>query len=1234
MNPPFASCCSRLWNNTTKAAQLLAYAIAFCLVCLPAFSQTTQGTIQGSVQDQTGGVIAGATVTVIDVARGVSRAMTTDSAGVYVATNLTPGTYTVRVEAKGFQTVEHSGVLVEVSQNIRVDLVVQPGAQTQTITVTGEVPAVDTTDATLGGTVSNQSINALPLNGRNFQRLEQLRPGVVVAVGAGTGISQSTNGRDNTDDMLRMEGIAGLAQSVGSSVLNAQYRKGTDSSSLVPIDAIQEFSSQQNPKAENGFRDGSTVNLGIKSGTNSIHGTAYAFGRDASATDSSNYFSTPGISGVTPATVEQFGATAGGPIVKDKLFWFVGYEGLRLNVGDVNVVSIPTSVAGAGVGNSFVDTCNALNPTHAALGNPANPISPLSAQLAGLNAATCVVTPASSGFENVFPNLNSTSTTFAPGLTSIEPENNGLIKGDYALGPHHHLNGMWFVSKSNQTINSLAGQLLPQWEVTVPNDAQQYDGDWTWTPNSSWVNDFRMGTVYFNNATFPGDHGMLAGNPWPGGYGMPTGVTEPLYGGFPYIQFKSFKGVLGGGNRTSTRGPEGDIDLVESVSYLRCKHSFKFGFEYLDILFDGSTYSETQGQTTFATLQTFLEGFPQSWTILLGGVEAQTQNVRAHWYAGFVQDDWRIRPRVTLNLGLRYEYNGSPSEQNNNLSTFNPNVTGNSPAIEQVGPGLPLSRMYNGDHRDFAPRVGVAWDIRGNGKTVVRAAFGILRNPGAETGFVPSNPFGANFPSIGVNTSGTAINALTSVQTGQSCSQTTTTCGLYNWNGNPIFPSNASTVIGGVTYTGWTCAPAGLSALFGPCPAIGVDPNFRQSFSGQWNLDIQQAVTNKLALDVAYVGNHGYHLANNVNLDQPVLGAGWDTTAVTKCLNPSAVPLYSNCKPTGSSEVGQYTNEFPYLSAVDWLENGGSFSNYDALQVTAQARAYHGLTFLSGYTYSHALADGGSGGTNAGTVLPTDKNNLLLNYGSISTDLRHRFTFSPTYEVPGMKSPAQMLEGWSLSGILVLQSGSPWTPNDSTSNDWLGTGENASLGNATGVTEYWNYSGPRSAFDNTGPVPIPCYNGISGKEAGCTSFGSTPATIQQACQSAAQAPYAGNAQLQALSLAALANGTCYTQGGGYLTPPAYGTVGNASAGTFTGPRYYNVDFSVAKLWKFKERYTAQFRAEFFNLFNRADFAGPGADPSTGVNGGFGYSSSTPDTSNPVLGSGGPRHIQFGLKLVF
>ena len=217
---------------------------------------------------------------------------------------------------------------------------------------------------------------------------------------------------------------------------------------------------------------------------------------------------------------------------------------------------------------------------------------------------------------------------------------------------------------------------------------------------------------------------------------------------------------LGIGNRTGTRGPEGDVDLVESVSYLRGKHSFKFGFEYLDIVFDGTSFSQAQGNVTFLSLQNYLQGFPNNWTILLGSSQANTQNDRAHWYGGFVQDDWRLTPRVTLNLGLRYGYAGPPHEINNNLSTFNPNVTGSTPAIEQVGPGLPLSRMYNGDYRDFDPRVGVAWDVRGNGKTVVRAAGSVITNMNPVTTFSPSNPLGANFPSIGVNTSGTAINAL------------------------------------------------------------------------------------------------------------------------------------------------------------------------------------------------------------------------------------------------------------------------------------------------------------------------------------------------------------------------------------------------------------------------------------------------------------------------------------------
>jgi len=304
MNSPVLQCTESEWRNLKRLLHVLAAAIVVLpLVCLPLLSQSSQGAIQGAVFDQTGGAIVGATVTVIDIARGVNRVLTADGAGQYIANNLNPGTYTVRAEAKGFRTEEHSGVLVEVGQNIRVDLVVQPGEQTQTVTVTGEVPAINTTDATLGGTISNQTINALPLNGRNFERLLQLRPGVVTSVGGKPGTT-STNGRRGGNDTVVIDGIPEISSSGGNSGTLMGFSRTGDGSSLLPIDAIQEFNTEEVPKAEYGWKDGAIINVGVKSGTNSLHGTAYAFGRDASATDAGNYFSTPGVSPVTPATLE------------------------------------------------------------------------------------------------------------------------------------------------------------------------------------------------------------------------------------------------------------------------------------------------------------------------------------------------------------------------------------------------------------------------------------------------------------------------------------------------------------------------------------------------------------------------------------------------------------------------------------------------------------------------------------------------------------------------------------------------------------------------------------------------------------------------------------------------------------------------------------------------------------------------------------------------------------------
>lgn len=327
-----------------------------------------------------------------------------------------------------------------------------------------------------------------------------------------------------------------------------------------------------------------------------------------------------------------------------------------------------------------------------------------------------------------------------------------------------------------------------------------------------------------------------------------------------------------------------------------------------------------------------------------------------------------------------------------------------------------------------------------------------------------------------------------------------------------------------------------------------------------------------------------------------------------------------------------YNAQFPWFNYI--VENDSGFnSNYNALQVTLDQRAWHGLSFITAYTYSHALDQWSK--NSQGARMVADPSNPMAQYGNSDQDIRHRFRFSPTYLIPGKKSPGQMLEGWSVSGILALQSGLPWDAEDNTRNDWVGTGENLNQYNTnnSGAVQYWNYSGPHSAFAS-GSAVIPCYNGANGKIAGCTPLASAPASIQTACTAAAVAPY-NNPTQQALALQSLANNACYVQGGGVMTPPAYGTNGDAGRNSFVGPAFRNMDLSLAKTWHIKEQYSAQFRAEFFNIFNIPTVGAPGAtDPTRGETGRFGWANTTPDSSNAVFGSAGPRHIQFGLKLAF
>src|SRR5579864_1597619 len=351
-------------NWCVKSIRLLVGALVVLLLSVPAFSQGNLGRILGTVTDQSGGVVSGATVSVIDTERGVTRTLTTDDAGEYNAPNLTPGNFTVRAEAKGFKKLDRQNVDVGVGKEVRVDLTLQPGEQEQTVTVTESVPLVETTNATLGGTLNNADIVDMPLNGRNYQLLLGLRPGVMIQPGGGPW-TQSTNGIRPDESAWMIDGV------INANFFDARPILGmsspiTDGAIILPIDAIQEFNTMENPKAESGWKPGAIVNVGIKSGTNQLHGSAYAFGRSDSL-DARNAFNIvptgntcPGQSFVqscdkTPVQLKQFGGVAGGPIKKDKLFFFGAYEGLRSLIGNAFPAKVPETISSGDPKKSMVD---------------------------------------------------------------------------------------------------------------------------------------------------------------------------------------------------------------------------------------------------------------------------------------------------------------------------------------------------------------------------------------------------------------------------------------------------------------------------------------------------------------------------------------------------------------------------------------------------------------------------------------------------------------------------------------------------------------------------------------------------------------------------------------------------------------------------------------------------------------------------------------------------------------
>ncbi len=1125
------------------------WTLALLLVCVPLCAQTDTGRILGSVLDQTQAVVVGATVTITDTQRGLTRNLTSNDAGEYVATNLLAGVYTVKVSAPGFRIVERRNVALEVATDVRFDVVLQPGDTQQTVTITEEAPLVDSTSAVLGGTLTNQTINEMPLNGRNFMNLLQLRPGVMIYPGGGKW-SQTTNGLRVDHNVYIVDGIDSIEGFSALSVVNGNSFSG-DTSSTLPIDAIQEFNTQQNPKAEYGWKPGSIVNIGIKSGTNSLHGTAYAFGRD-SALDAANPFIPRGQEKQL-TQLEQFGATVGGPIKKDKLFFFGAYEGQRELIGAPQsyLVATTASLGGSNVTNSLTDACNSV---------AAAKRSPLSLNMAGMDANCKVVSPQANLFQS------GTSLTTVPIIPLDTLQDNVLAKTDYRINERHNLSAEYYYS----TYRGLGSQnqIHDYWRASNEITSQIAGVHWTWIPNPSLVNEARFGMNRVRQ--------FLGSGECTAGVGPDTSYfqTGAQSCGFPQLAIQGFTNMGGNSNFPKLQGPDYTYQFLDDVSWTRGKHAFKVGAELRHMQYHGGTFRYGKGQIVFSSgtgataLQNFISGTPARGSLLVGD---PVVTITDWGYSGFMQDDWRISSRFTLNLGVRYEFVTPIKEANNQLANFDP-----ARGMVQVGKGI--DNPYEADANNFSPRLGFAWDITGNGRTILRGGGSLIY---ALQGFnVLTSQQGSTALTTGLNT--TPTGALLNGVPGPG----TITAGAValvgaqlNWTlAGPVFPGGKI-----------TCTTAA------PCPILAVDPRLRTPYVTTWNLGIQHALTRTLGLDVSYVGNHGSRMTSMVDVNPAALGSGWAG-------NPAAANV------TAGNASRPYFSKFPYLSNINLIENADR-SNYNALQATLTERPAHGLNFTVGYTFAHALD---MLGRDWNANVPMYSLNPKLDYAASQFDVRHRITATATYALPEKKGFAQMMEGWQLNTILNVATGSPWAITDSTT-DVSGTRE---------FTDRWNFYGNPGDFSYRGSTPIPWFSGTT--NAGCLS------------RATGQGPNA---------VSSLSKWGCFVSGDSMMLPPALGTLGSMGRNIFRNNGLHLTDFSVTKKWRLTERVSAQFRVEFFNIFNITTYANPSYPGQTTGSGQPGNPTtttklgtwlSTPDVvnANPQVGSGAARSTQLGLKFIF
>jgi hypothetical protein len=995
--------------------------IIFAFVFLAAASlaaQTFRGTILGTITDQSGAVLPGAKVTVRNVATGLERTTQTSADGSYAVPELPIGTYAVTITQSGFQTSVTNNVAVDVAGERRLDAALITGQVQQVVEVSGEVLSqIETTSAELGGVLTTKTIENLPVNGRDYTKLIYLNPGVAgspdqISDSPGSFGEFSMNGARGRSNNYLLDGTDMNDGYRNDPAINEAGVFGTPST-ILPIDAVAEVRVISNFEPEYGRNAGAVVNIVTKSGTNSLHGTAAEYFRN-SALDARNYFNpiknaNGSANPKAPFHNNQYGASLGGPIVKGKTFFYLDYEGQQEPVGVVTLASVPTGSAPDG----SLSPSDASNPVIAAL----LARHPWPAPNLGGGSASVVS-----------PSFNE--------LTSF------IAKIDHNFNASNILTGRYFFGDSVQSFPlalTASGGQLPGFNTLTPTRVQLVSLSYVHTIGSNKVNELRYGWNRFAEGFFPADQSFH-----PSSIGLNTG-TGPADLGLPII-LVSGVAQLGATSSLPRHRVDSNDQVIDSFSWKINKHDLKFGFDYhrttvqqfFDKYFRGrlkfTGHKDALGNT-FTPLQDFLSGFVDSGFQYFGD---STRHTFENNFGFYVQDSYRITPRLTFNYGLRWDYFGVVGEKNNLMS----NITSTAPAagtgtftLTQVGqPGL--SSLYNPDKKDFAPRVSLAWDMTGKGKTVVRAGYGIFFDSFSQDMVLGHLPYAPFFdPGPAYNNIGPA----------------------------PILSTGA---VGGTIVAGSPVYASATTCIF-ECDAFGFDRNIKTPYMENYNLNIQQQISSKAVLQIGYVGSQGHRLWRFFDVSQP------STAQINNCdLGISGGPSCGTFQDFGSGARPLAGN--PYGAYYVLQENSTGKSNYNSLQTSFRINGWHGVNSIVNYVWSKSLdnsSDGEDFEPNA--AQPNDSTRPNLEYGPSNFNVPHRFTWIFGYDIPKMGGGMQKLKnGWGINSAVTLQSGQPFQLNYNFEDDYSGSGNAFDRPDVVGPIVY-HPRDPSNYIDLTS-FAIPC----------------------------------------------------------------------------------------------------------------------------------------------------------------